>query len=188
LEESSIPYALTGAIAVVYYGDIFTTRDVDFVVLVDIPSDVKKLYNILSKYDFTCGDEREFRRKILWKKVARCHDTKTMYHIDIISALTLAERKSIELRSRVKIFGINCWIIPPEPLIVSKLQRMSGRDIEHIISILRNRKERLNWGLLEELAIKENVRERLDTILKKFNELYGGIDQYFAERTASNCF
>ena len=172
MEESNVLYALTGAIAVIYYGDIFTTRDVDFVVFVDVPGDVEKLYDVLLKYGFACGDKGEFRRKVLWKKVVRCHDTKTMYHIDIISALTLAERKSIELRSRVKIFGINCWITPPEPLIISKLQRMSGRDIEHIVSILRNRKNRLNWEMLEELAAKENVRERLDIILKKFNELH----------------
>lgn len=33
LEESGIPYALTGAVATIYYGDVFTTKDVDFVVL-----------------------------------------------------------------------------------------------------------------------------------------------------------
>ncbi|MEX0567868.1 MAG: DUF6036 family nucleotidyltransferase [Candidatus Njordarchaeota archaeon] len=171
LEESGVPYALTGAVAAIYYGDIFTTRDVDFVVLIDFPGDAEKLYDVLSKYSFKCRDKKEFRRKILWKKVARCYDTKTMYYVDIIGAFTLTEQKSVELRVRAKIFGINCWITSPEPLIISKLQRMSGRDIEHIVSILRNRKNKLDWELLEELAIKEKVKGRLDIIIKKLNDL-----------------
>ena len=65
LEESSVPYALTGAVAITYYGDIFTTRDADFFVLKDLPSDAEKLYDALSKYGFTCRDKEEFRRKIL---------------------------------------------------------------------------------------------------------------------------
>ena len=68
-------------------------------------------------------------------------------------------------------FGINCWITP-EPSIVSRLQKMSGHNIKHVVSILRNRKNRLNRRLLEGLAKKENVKGRLGTIFKKFDELY----------------
>lgn len=158
-----------GALAVSYYGDIFTTRDADFLVFINVPAVAEDLYYTLRKHGFSCRNLREFVRKILWRKVVRCYDEKTIYYIDIISVLKISEQKSIEFRRRVEIFGQDCWITPPEPLIVSKLSRMSCRDIEHIMSIIRRQKDSIDWKFLWELAEKENVANRLKKILNELN-------------------
>ena len=153
LGEASIPYMLTGSMAMNYYAQPRMTRDIDLVVA--LPSTVARRFASLFEFDFLCDPdvvEDAARRGGMFNIIHSTHIVK----IDVVVKKETPYRQAEFARRRtVSIDGANIEIVAPEDLILSKLDwARSSRselqlgDVRNLISAVSD----LDWDYVDEWA------------------------------------
>jgi hypothetical protein len=120
LETLQIPYMLSGSVAMNFYTDPRTTRDIDIIVELrntDVPAFIQLLDNQF--YVYPEGIYEEIPRQGMFNII----DYKTGFKIDFILR-NEEEHEQVKFKNRRKIqyFGIDLWIIRLEDLVISKLK------------------------------------------------------------------
>ncbi len=150
LGEASIPYMLTGSMAMNYYAQPRMTRDIDLVVA--LPATVARRFVLLFEADFLCEPdvvEDAARRGGMFNII---HST-LIVKIDIVVKKETAYRQAEFARRRtVSIDGVNIEIVAPEDLLLSKLDwarntrsELQLNDIRNLIASVSD----LDWDYLD---------------------------------------
>lgn len=175
IEESRIPYAVSGAVAASYYGEARSTRDIDLIMDLS-PSQTGKVEALLSAFKkrsitfeyTTLHAIVDFMEK---KGTLFAHDTQIPFTVDMIlkaeerlNEVALRDRKKVELE------GVRFWVISPEPLFIAKLIFARERDIEDITHMLQRSKREIDETLLFTLAEEYKVAKKLKKILRYKNQ------------------
>jgi hypothetical protein len=152
LEQSDIPYMITGSIAAAYYGLARATYDLDIVISATTDK-LKKLIELLPKeqYYAVLQDALDAHRHHSMFNVL---DTTTGWKIDfILKKPAPFHEEAFRRRSAVTFEGVPTSVISAEDLIVSKLEwaRMgeSERQIKDAATVLEKRRHKLDLSYLE---------------------------------------
>ncbi|MCJ7826238.1 hypothetical protein MUP56_01315 [Patescibacteria group bacterium] len=130
-EKNNIPYMITGAWSVIYYGRPRASHDIDFVIDMR-QKDVSRLYSALKKmknqYVFEkTSIERAFHHRDLFQLVHRG----TLLKIDCWLLHDDAfDQSRFKRKQRIQAFGQQIWIASAEDTILQKLRWYKEAKIE----------------------------------------------------------
>lgn len=151
LEKSNVPYLLTGADAVTYYGAPRRSDDKDLVVMTDSPKDLQRVVNELRKERFDI------------KRLEAGHNT----IFDSGFRLDFKVKAETEETKRVKI-GRDLWLnlTTPENLVLMKLEFWDGtsldsNDAQDLMKILARQRKTLNINYVRAEALKRRTYTKL---------------------------
>lgn len=155
LNQSKVPYFVTGAEAVSVYGRLRTTRDCDV-----IAKDASvSLVESLRKNGFSVRKLVKGHNSIL--------DTKSSNYIDLV----IDPDRNFERCRIVKFKNIRVRFTTPEDLILKKLEfsgdERSGTDIDDVISVMFKQRKKLDHAYLVSEAKKRGTYELLQDIIRK---------------------
>lgn len=152
LEQSEIPYMITGSIAAAYYGQNRTTYDLDIVISAT-PDKLKRLIELLPKEQYYAAlqDALDAHRHHSMFNVL---DMSSGWKIDLI--LTKPgpfHQEAFQRRLAVTFEAVTTYVISAEDLILSKLEwaRMgeSERQVRDTAIVLEKRRDALNFPYIE---------------------------------------
>jgi predicted nucleotidyltransferase len=152
LEQSEIPYMITGSIAAAYYGLARATYDLDIVISAT-PDKLKKLIELLPKeqYYAVLQDALDAHRHHSMFNVL---DTTRGWKIDfILKKPAPFHEEAFRRRLEVTFEGVSASMISAEDLILSKLEwaRMgeSERQVRDAAVVLQRRQHKLDLPYIE---------------------------------------
>ncbi len=120
LAEASIPYMVTGSMAVNFYAVPRMTRDIDLVVELS-ESDVDQVVRLFRDEFYV--DREMVRRAIREKSLFNVIHNAFVIKVDlVVKKETEFRREEFSRRREVAIEGQECFIVAPEDLILSKLE------------------------------------------------------------------
>jgi predicted nucleotidyltransferase len=162
LEDSGIPYMLTGSFVLGAYTIPRMTRDVDVVVEL-APEAGRRLPGLLGE-EFYC-DEVAVQRAIAQKRLFNVVHQQTLVKIDMIVRKDSPHGQAeFARRRRLPIDGIEFWIVTAEDLILSKLSwakaSPSEQQFRDVRSTLRANPD-LDWAYVETWAVRLGIGELL---------------------------
>jgi hypothetical protein len=163
LEKASIPYMLTGSMALNFYGQPRSTNDFDIVIAIQ-REDEELLYDLF-KDGFYITREA-VRRAIDAQSLFNIIDNESIFKIDLIIGKRDPYSSEQFKRRRVKeMEGVKTSVISPEDLILAKLSwskeslsEMQERDIKNLMRLLA---KELDYRYMEKWAVPLGVLERL---------------------------
>jgi hypothetical protein len=168
LNSLGIEYALTGALAVSYYGRPRTTVDVDVIIKAE-PKDFEKLAEAFRKVGLSCTVERLNNAWESKYRIATLEGKKGLRLDAILTQETVPRRK-------VTILGLPSYLQEPGPLVLQKLKLIKVTQDEErrftdrmdVLSILRNAE--VDVGSLRDLAGEQATLDLLDELLEQAEE------------------
>lgn len=178
-EEVNCPYVVTGGVAVVHYGVLRFTHDVDFLIQKGLSeSRINKLLNLLAVEGFNFNEE-EAHQKLQQGGIVRMTGAEGFVKGFVVDLIARPGMDPILEHSR-KVEGEKIRMISPEDLIVQKLliiketppTKLRPHDKEDVVALLITREElNLEMDYLYERAKEEGVDSLLEKFLKKIEEL-----------------
>jgi hypothetical protein len=160
LERASIPYMVTGAIALAYYLDPRQTRDIDIVELQLDDSD--RVVDLFSP-DFYC-DSEAVRRAISQRRLFNIIHLERIVKVDlIVRKADPYSKAAMERRHRGPRGAGDIWIATAEDLLLAKLQWVKIGDSHRQLVDLKELIEKvsLDWDYVERWAEELNVSRLL---------------------------
>lgn len=143
LESSSIPYMITGSIAVNFYTIPRMTRDIDLVVELT-EADVDKFYSLFEK-DFYI-DKQVIIEAVRERGMFNIIHQASIVKVDFIVRKESEYRKvEFSRRREISFEGLNMAITAPEDLIISKLywardsrSEIQLQDVKNLLETVSN--------------------------------------------------
>jgi arsenate reductase-like glutaredoxin family protein len=135
-EQASIPYMLTGSMAMNYYAQPRMTRDIDIVIAIG-PADVDRVA-ALFRPDYYVSEEN-IRESLAHESIFNLIHQESVIKVDcIIRKSSEYRRAEFERREKISINDFATFIVSKEDLIISKLSwaRDSHSDVQ--LSDVRN--------------------------------------------------
>ncbi|MFQ5975849.1 MAG: DUF6036 family nucleotidyltransferase [Candidatus Hydrothermarchaeales archaeon] len=169
LEEQKIEYVIVGGVAVAGWGNIRTTRDVDIIINLK-EKQIKPLESALKKEELDATED-EIKEALREKTHFTIFDKKSEYHIDAKGYYTEKEKRSLETKKAVKLWGKKIYIASPEDIIANKLVFGSQQDIKDAEGILVRQTEKLNHKYLEEICKEMGVHGDLEKLKIRVNKI-----------------
>ena len=140
LKKHRVKYVLVGGFAVIFYGYIRTTQDIDFLIL---PSkdNARKLFKALEEFGF---GNAGFTQNIFAKEGTAIHLGAEPNRIDILTSLKGASNHSIfSNKKRIQYKGISLNIISHKHLIESKKYSTRLKDLADADMLKKTIKKRI---------------------------------------------
>ena len=168
LSNAGLEYVIVGGLAAILYGRLRATFDVDIVIDIQ-PSDTDAVKSLVQA--FNSHGLEVFEHKIVSSLKDRNHfsvfDTKTPFRVDARGVCTRLDSTLLKNHKKTKLLDLDVWVASPEDIVVTKLIYGSPQDIEDVLSIILNLKEKLDFKYLNQLAEQEKVHQQLKELLKK---------------------
>lgn len=168
LNKAGLDYVIVGGVAAILYGRPRATFDVDIVINIQ-PSDTEAVKSLVQA--FSSHSLEVFEHKIVSTLKERNYfsvfDTKTPFRVDAKGVYTRLDSMLLKNRKKANLLDLEVWIASPEDMVITKLIYGSPQDIEDVISIILNLKEKLDFEYLNQLAEQEKVKEQLKEIFEK---------------------
>jgi hypothetical protein len=152
LEQSGIPYMLTGSFASSVYGMSRGSADIDFVIAADEPG-IRRLLNQLPEKDFY-SELNQALEACQSNSMFNVIDNVTGLKIDFIFVKTRNfSQEEFRRRQQATVWGVPLHIATPEDIVLSKLEWAklgeSSRQIEDAAGILKVRANELDHSYIE---------------------------------------
>lgn len=167
LEDLKIPYMVTGGMAVIAWGRIRTTADIDIVIELELKN-VNNLVAALSaigKGNYV--DKNMIEEALKYKSEFNFIHGETGMKVDFWISSDYFDSSFLKRRIGKDILGQKVYFISPEDLILRKLQwyaqSQSTRHLEDIESVLKVSGKKLDINYLKTWAKK---LDQSDTLLK----------------------
>lgn len=166
LEKGSIPYMLTGSMALNFYGHPRATNDLDIVIEVN-ERDEDRLVGLFEKDYYIV---RETVRQALARgALFNIIDNESVFKIDLIVRKSTSYAEQQFARRKLEPFlGLRAYVITPEDLILAKLDwsreslsEIQERDIRNLIRILS---KELDYSYMEKWAADLGALDRLRSL------------------------
>lgn len=161
LNESKIPYVIVGGIASIHWGRPRTTLDVD-IILDASEEDITQLRLILENNRFNYGT-KDILEAFAEQSLATILHNHFVYKIDLKGVYHPRDRRSLNNRISMAIFGQDTYLAKPEDLVIAKLVYGSSSDFDDSKAILL--RQNLNMAYLELIAEQEDVLEDLKQLI-----------------------
>lgn len=166
LDRASIPYMLTGSLALNFYGHVRATNDIDMVIQVH-PSDANRIYQLFAKdfYVAQVAIDEALNHEGMFNVI----DNEHVFKVDLIvakkdpfSQQQFARRRLISIGDR------KISVITPEDLIIAKLEwsqeSLSQLQENDIRNIIKASGKMLDRKYLDEWSEQRGVKRRLERI------------------------
>lgn len=152
LEDSGLPYMLTGSLATAYYAEPRSTRDVDFVVEVTL-EEIEGFVTALEAEGYYASLDAA-REAVAESGQFNAVDPGSGWKVDFIVRKDRPfSRAEFSRRLRVELLGRELPVVTPEDLIVAKLEwarkGSSERQLGDVRSILLQRGPELDRDYIE---------------------------------------
>lgn len=159
LNQTKIPYFLTGAVAVIYYGEIRTTHDIDLVVAIK-EKDIKTIVQNFEQDFFI--DEISIKNAMQKQSMFNALHKDDNYKVDFwILSNDDYSRERFLRRVKVTIFNKTMFLPTPEDLIITKLEWFKQTDIDKhyfdVLGIYRIQKENLDKNYITNWCKKKSL-------------------------------
>jgi hypothetical protein len=165
LETASIPYMLSGSMAMNFYAQPRMTRDLDLVIELSL-QDAARIVELFEP-EFSC-DLDEIREAITRQRIFN------LIHIEKVVKVDFVVRKSnpfrlqeFRRRRRVLLDKTALWIVSPEDLVLSKLfwakdtySELQLRDVRNIIASIND----LDWPYVEGWAAELGIEALVEQV------------------------
>lgn len=176
-EELEIPYALTGSIASMAYGEPRTTLDIDVVADLAV-ADLPDLQRRFPEPDFFL-DEVAAGRLVADRQPFQILSPASGFKIDVYLPRSALDRGQIASARRIEVgSGFEANFSPPEHVIVNKLifysEGGSSKHPRDIASMLRISSESIDRSVIEEWVEKLGIAEAWSRVLAHMDEPDGG--------------
>ncbi len=167
--KSGINYVLIGGVAVNYYGRPRSTLDADIIVENNLEK-IKLLEKCLVDSNFLVSENEiieavneRTHSSIFWNK-------DILLRLDIKTPTRLLEEEALINKRKIEVFGEEVFIQIPEEIIIAKLIYGSDQDHDDAYGMILRLKNQLDYNLLERLARREGVLEKLNILLEESKE------------------
>lgn len=171
LNKSNINYVLIGGLAVNYYGRPRSTLDADIIIENDFVK-IRELQKCLIDNNFLVAEDeivdavKEGNHcSIFWNK-------DILLRLDIKVPTRLLEEESLINKRKTSVFGLDLFIQIPEEIITAKLIYGSDQDHDDAYGMILRLKDQLDYQLLEKLAKREKVFDKLSSLLEESKQFY----------------
>ena len=158
LNQSKVPYLVTGAEAVAVYGRLRTTRDCDVIA----KNASSSLIEALRSNGFSVQELVKGHNSVL--------DTKSNKYIDLM----IDPDKDFERYRTVEFKNIQVRFTTPEDLILKKLEfsggDMSSMDVDDVVSIMLRQRNSLDLDYLVSESRKRDTYGLLQDIIKRIEK------------------
>jgi len=149
--EAHLIYCITGGIAVSLMGEIRTTKDIDFIILLE-ENQKESIIPILDRAVKLIQSHEDVmvRHGIpIWRHNMLSRDRKKVISIDLILANSDFLKRVLKRRREIRLLGIRTYLIAPEDLIILKLISFRKQDELDIENIIKS-DETIDWKYLKE--------------------------------------
>lgn len=171
LEESDIPYMVTGSMGCTVFGEPRSTNDVDIVI--DPSQDqLSRLVEDLMKVAYVSDSAAmdAYRRRSMFNVISN----ESMEKVDLILLKrTPFQKSAFERRSEQDFGTIVADCISPEDAILSKLswsrKGQSEMQFRDVVGIAANPNNNLDWGYLKQWGSELNLLPRLRKVLEEID-------------------
>jgi len=147
LQARRLPFMLIGGQAVLLHGSPRLTEDIDITLGVD-PGRLPDLLDVCAALQLEPLPE-EVERFVRQTFVLPVHHEASRIRVDFVFSSTPYEREAIERAVFVELAGASVPFASAEDLIIHKLFAARARDLEDAASVVRRKREQLDWGYLE---------------------------------------
>ena len=154
-----LKYVIVGGIAVIHYGHLRTTQDVD-ILIEDNPSKIGQLIGLLRAHDFDVMED-QFRMAYQEGTNASVFDNKSFFRLDIKAVNNKRELDVLDNAIPKDVFGLQIKMAPLEYVLLGKLLYMGNigdltdsellefQDVSDFLTLFYANKKRINFSLLE---------------------------------------
>jgi predicted nucleotidyltransferase len=169
LDSRGIPYMIIGGQAVLRYGEVRLTKDIDLTIGLT-PSEAQPLIETLESLEMTSlvDDPQDFLTKTF---VLPVEHKESGLRIDFIFSLSEYERLAISRSVAFDVGGVPVRYITLEDLVIFKIVAGRPRDLEDVRSLLvknrsTNKEEILRWLKEYDAELGEGFEIRFLEIVK----------------------
>ena len=171
LSRSSIPYMVSGSVAMNFYAQPRMTRDIDVVVEL-VPGDRRRVHALFAA-DFY-GDEEDIRESIQDRGMFNLIHRSAMVKVDfIIRKDTPYRREEFARRRDIALDGTPISVVAPEDLLLSKLDcakesrsELQLKDAGNLIASVTG----MDWAYLRRWAAELGITGLLEEAGKGSHE------------------
>jgi len=165
-----LKYVIVGGIAVIHYGHLRTTQDVDIIIEND-PSKIGQLIGLLRAQDFDIMED-QFRMAHREGTSASVFDEKSFFRLDIKAVNNKRELDVLNNAISKDVFGLQIKIAPLEYVLLGKLLYMGNigdiadyelleyQDVVDFLTIFHANKNKINFSLLENKITEYGLDDR----------------------------
>jgi len=176
-DESDIQYIIVGGIAVIHYGLVRTTQDVD-VIIEDDESKFPRFFKSLRKHDFDFSVE-QFQLGYEEKTNISIFDKNSTLRLDLKIAHRTEEIDLLKSAIQDDILGFSLFIAPLEYVLLGKLLYMGNiddipdselyeyQDVSDFLTLFHANKEQINKPFL----VKKANEYHLGSTLKRLRSI-----------------
>jgi len=165
LRRHRVPHVFVGAVAVIVFGEVRTTRDVDVLAKLK-PAGIPALVADFRRRGFLATEE-DLRLALSEGGHSRVEDTRSPLRIDLALADTSSAEHALRHSVRVRWKGISFPVAAPEHTIVMKLKFGSDQDIEDAFGILTEWWDRLDRAEMLGFARRQQVLTALQELMER---------------------
>ncbi len=168
-------YVIVGGIAVIHYGHIRTTQDVDLIIENE-PSKINQLMGLLKAYDFDVMED-QFKMALRENTHVTIFDNKSFLRLDIKCAIKKNEIEVLNNAISEIIMGIKVRIAPLEYVLIGKLifmgliddvpdgELMEFQDVIDFLTLYHSNKEKIDLISLKNKAKQIGLQNTLERLL-----------------------
>ena len=173
-KATKIKYVIVGGIAVIHYGHIRTTQDID-IIIEDDYSKITQIIGLLRTYEFDVLED-QFKLAYQEKTNISIFDKKSFLRLDIKVADKKQEREVLSNAIKGKILGKDLYIAPLEYVLIGKLLYMGSiddiptselleyQDVIDFLTLFHANKKRINIPFISNKANEIGLKSTLDRL------------------------
>lgn len=179
-KATKLKYVIVGGIAVIHYGHIRATQDID-IIIEDDPSKLSQFLGLLRSYNF---DVMKEQIKMAYQEHTNISifDNESFLRLDIKIADKKRELDVLKNAIREKILGLELSIAPIEYVLIGKIiymgkiddipdsELLEYQDIIDFLTIFHANKEKVNLALIsskmEEIGLNSTLKRLLSIHLE----------------------
>jgi hypothetical protein len=175
IESTGIPYAVCGSLSSGFHGQPRATNDAD-IIIAPTQDQLAKLIKSLETSYYISSEAAFEAMKI--HSMFNVIDNEFGWKADLIFRQDNPYQLSkFNRRRRVKLMGIDLWILSPEDVILSKLDwaKDSGSDLQFrdVFGVIKVQWDKLDWDYLRHWAKELDVNKNLEKVKEEVKKLRG---------------
>jgi hypothetical protein len=161
LPQSS-PYCLVGALAVNAWGRLRATKDIDLLILSDVPARTEVIDALLAQefqIDETWLEHNPMAKDVVMRLTHRSYST---IPLDLLFANDRQSQSALTRRRSLQLLGTSLYVCGPEDLILLKLKAGRPHDFEDALGIVKNPHLELDrdylWSWTDRLGLQGELQ------------------------------
>ncbi|MHA1670159.1 MAG: DUF6036 family nucleotidyltransferase [Promethearchaeota archaeon] len=173
-KATKLKYVIVGGIAVIYYGHVRATQDIDIIIEDNYPK-ISQFMELLKTYEFDVLDD-QFKLAYEEKTNISIFDKNSFLRLDIKVADKNQEQEVLNNAKKEKILRKDLFIAPLEYVLIGKLiymgliddipnsELLEYQDIIDFLTLFHANKEKIDLTFLKDKAKQIGLKNTLDRL------------------------